>query len=165
MAAAETVDVFWSPVSARADDVLVARINLLLGPGPVAVGRLCPRCASSEHGRPWARFQDLDVPVSVSRSGPHLLTAVAPGAVAVGVDVEAIAAIERSWPDSVLAPGERAETPEERARMWVAKEAILKAAGVGLSRPMDQVRVADHPITRLDAPPGYAAALMLNPGG
>ncbi len=165
MAAAETVDVFWSSATERADDVLVARINALLGPGPVSVGRLCPRCASSEHGRPWARFGDVDVPVSVSRSGPHLVTAVAPGAVAVGVDVEELGAIERSWPDTVLARGERAETTDERARMWVAKEAILKAEGAGLAKPMDEVRLADHAITRLDAPAGYAAALVVTPGG
>lgn len=163
MAAAESVDVFWSSATERADDVLVARINALLGPGPVSVGRLCPRCASSEHGRPWARFGDVDVAVSVSRSGQHLVTAIAPGAGAVGVDVEEIAAIERSWPDTVLAPGERAETPLDRARMWVAKEAILKVEGTGLSRPMDEVRLADHDVDWLEAPAGYAAALVVRP--
>ncbi|MCW2754023.1 MAG: hypothetical protein JWQ32_1434 [Marmoricola sp.] len=153
---------FWSASTSIADQVLVGRIRAVLGDGPpVAVGRLCPRCGGSDHGRPWARHDHSDVPVSLSRAGEHLVTAVAPGTAPVGIDVEEIATIARAWPDGVLAPGETAGTPEERTRIWAAKEAILKAEGVGLARPMDQVRVADFSdrLTMLAAPAGFVAVL------
>lgn len=35
--------------------------------------------------------------------------------------------------ETVLAPGERADTVAERARAWTRKEAVLKAVGTGLS--------------------------------
>ena len=60
--------------------------------------------------------------VAVSRSGP------------VGVDVEVVARAGFDGFDGVvLAPGERATTPEQRARTWTRKEAVLKAAGLGLT--------------------------------
>ncbi|MCW2857817.1 MAG: hypothetical protein JWR52_3432 [Marmoricola sp.] len=157
----DTVDVFWSASTSIADQVLVARIRAVLGDGPAVVGRLCPRCAGSDHGRPWARHGETDVPVSLSRAGEHLVTAVAPGSAPVGIDVEEIAAITRAWPDGVLASGETAVTAEERTRIWAAKEAILKAEGVGLARPMEQVRVADFAdrLTLLAAPAGFVAVL------
>jgi 4'-phosphopantetheinyl transferase len=159
--AAETVDVFWAASTENADEVLIARIRAVLGARRSAVGRLCPRCGSSDHGRPWARYGDDDVPVSLSRSGAHLVTVVAPGTAPVGVDVEQLAAIARSWPEDVLAAGETATTVEERTRTWAAKEAILKAEGVGLARAMDQVRIADHAdrLTWLEAPTGFVAVL------
>ena len=164
MPGAETVDVIWSPSTSVVEDVLIARIRAVLGDGPVVVGRLCPQCGSSDHGRPWARHGKDAIPVSWSRSGVHLVTAVAPGTASVGVDVEEVAAIARAWPDDVLAPDERAETAVERTRVWVAKEAILKAEGVGLARPMDQVRIADHAdqLTWLVAPAGFVAALVVS---
>ena len=140
------------------------------------VGRLCPQCGSEAHGRPWARADGVRVEVSVSRSGPHLLTAVSGGAGgpgtgtgAIGVDVESVEAVAARWdPGVVLAPGEGADvgaTAEERAAIWVAKEAVLKAWGVGLARPMTSFRLADLAgsveLTQLPAPPGYAAAVAL----
>lgn len=113
----------------------------------------------------------MAVAVSVSRSGPHLLTAVSgdAGAGAIGVDVELVAAVASRWdPGVVLAPGEGADvgaTSEERAAIWVAKEAVLKAWGVGLTRPMTSFRLADLAgsveLTQLPAPPGHAAAIAL----
>lgn len=154
-----------------ADEILRARAAQLLGlaSAEVLVGRSCPRCGSSAHGRPWARARGRrdEVPVSLTRCGEHLMTAVAaPGALGVGVDLEAVAAVERGWDAGlVLHPDEQSEsapcTAHERAAMWARKEAILKALGDGLDTPMSTVRVVDFAVTDLPAPPGHVAALAL----
>jgi len=150
------VDLRWH----RADeqDALLAHVTALFGPD-ARVGRLCPRCGSSVHGRPWARARGLDLAVSLSRSGDHVVTAVSTGP-GVGVDVERIAEVAARWaPEVVLAPGESADTAQQQARTWVAKEAVLKAYGVGLARPMTDLRLADFDghLTELDAPVGHLA--------
>jgi 4'-phosphopantetheinyl transferase len=170
------VIVTWSAVEASADEVLASAIDSTLGGEQVRTGRLCPTCASSGHGRPWARRGDVDVPVSISRAGGHLVTVVAPGVEAIGVDVEEIAAIGRVGASQVLAPGESAPSRIELARIWVAKEAILKAFGVGLATPMSSFRISDFPgrLEPFDAPSGFVAALasvergqrqLVEPGG
>ncbi len=129
----------------------------------VEIAHCCPVCGSIEHGQPTALINGVPRSMSTSTSGPHRLTAIArrPGS-AVGVDVESVAEIAARWtPDVVLAAGEQADTPEDQAWSWVAKEALLKAWGVGLTRPMTAVRLADHvdQVRRIDAPAGYVAAL------
>lgn len=129
----------------------------------VVVGRLCGRCGSSGHGRPWARVSSQPVNVSWSRSDGHLLTVVSP-ARPVGVDVESLRAAAEAWPlVDALAAGESVGSAEEFALVWVVKEAILKARGVGLTEPMTDVRVADFEgeVVHLDAPDGLVAALAL----
>lgn len=145
------------------------------------MGRLCPRCGSQGHGRPWARVGQLTAEVSLARADGVLLTAVAlPGpagpAHTVGVDVEAVQEVHRRWqPGVVLHPQETAQdlrAPTARAWTWVAKEALLKAAGVGLDHPMTELllgppaplvrvelRGSSYEVRPLPAPPGYAAAL------
>jgi 4'-phosphopantetheinyl transferase len=124
----------------------------------VTSGRLCPRCGSSGHGRPWLRAHGIGHHVSLSRSGPHLVTAVAD--VPVGVDVESVADVARGWDASlVLAPGEEAGSDLDRARAWTRKEAVLKQRGTGLSVPMGSVVQADEDWADLDAPAGFVAAV------
>ena len=160
-----------------ADGILRCRVALLLDvpPGRVRVGRACPHCGSSAHGRPWARLDGSgrEVPVSISRSGSHLLTAVWPGGRAggrggdgsrIGVDIESVAAIARGGePALVLHPSERdaVRTDSERAAMWCRKEAILKALGDGLETPMTAIRAADFTVHDLPAPLGFRAALAV----
>lgn len=148
-----------------ADAILRARVAHLLGlaAADVLTGRACPRCGSSAHGRPWARGGGAEVFVSLSRCGEHLLTAVSADG-PVGVDLEEIAAVERGWdPQLVLHPSERAAAQradrQERAVLWARKEAVLKALGTGLATPMESVRLAEHHVVDLPAPPGHVAAL------
>lgn len=156
-------DVRWSAATADADVIL---FDQLRGNGPATVGRHCPRCGSSEHGRPWARVGAVDVPVSVSRSGAHLVTVVADGSVrAIGIDVEAVDPGPAGWPlQEMLAPGEQLPPgPYAEARLWATKEAILKADGTGLARPMTDLRLSEvvAEVRELDAPAGFVAALAL----
>ena len=155
-----------------ADAILRRRVAALLeiGQADVLVGRSCGRCGSSQHGRPWARGRGRrdEVAVSISRCGAHLLTAVSEDA-AVGVDIEAVAAVGRIGDSSlVLHPSEslpgRRTDPGALAAIWARKEAILKALGDGLATPMAAIRVADHDVVDLPAPPGHVAALAVLPG-
>jgi 4'-phosphopantetheinyl transferase len=113
-------------------------------PGEVTLDRTCPRCGAQHGpvttpGRPWR--------CSVAHSGPFAVAAVVAAGEAgcVGVDLETRS--PREWTGllaSVLAPGE--VRPGDEAgflRMWVRKEAVVKATGEGLSRPLSSFTVSD----------------------
>ena len=91
---------------------------------------LCPRCGSSDHGRP---LTDDGTYVSVSHSGDlHVIARSSAGPV--GVDTEAADSARFDGFDEVaLHPRERSHTASERATTWVRKEALLKATGDGLT--------------------------------
>lgn len=100
----------------------------------------CPRCGSSDHGRPVAADGSF---VSVSHSGDlHVVAASTTGSV--GVDLEAVdAARFDGFDDVVLHPRERPHKPAERATTWVRKEALLKATGDGLTVDPRLIRLSD----------------------
>ncbi|MEO3867475.1 4'-phosphopantetheinyl transferase superfamily protein [Nonomuraea sp. B12E4] len=129
-------------------------------PEDVPVDRSCPDCGKP-HGKPRIRTRGMEsLYVSVSHSADRIavaLTSVAP----VGVDVELIPDVPiDELAGSALSPGERAVLrwmpPHLQhaafTRMWVCKEAALKATGHGLRIPPDQVHVS-HP----DTPPALLA--------
>lgn len=144
-------DVAWHASATPAADALETHARSLLGPGTVTSGRLCQACGSDAHGRPSLRHDGRLVHVSLSRSGPHLVTVIAEEPV--GIDVER-AAIDVD-PELVLAPGETGDL----ARTWARKEAVLKARGTGLVTSMASVLLADERWWDLKAPAAYVAAL------
>lgn len=180
------VDLRLHPVTADADRALAAHVADVVGvqPDEIRVGRHCPSCGAVSHGRPWARVVGTAdggagtwgttdgrttagrgavlsprpvLGVSLSRSGPHLLTAVRVGG-GLGVDLEEIAAVDRGWdPSLVLHPAEAGQdrSAEDRARLWAGKEAVLKLLGTGLRTPMPEVRLADHDLREAEAPEGF----------
>ncbi len=88
---------------------------------------------------------------SVAHSGEMLLLAFS-GAEAIGVDVEQVRALT-AWPgviDSVLHPSEKAAMnrlppaarPGDFFSYWTLKEALSKAAGLGLALPFPEVHIA-----------------------
>jgi 4'-phosphopantetheinyl transferase len=112
-------------------------------PAQVSVDRTCPRCGAQHGpvttpGRTWR--------CSVSHSGPFAVAAVvaASSASLVGVDLETRCPAD--WPEllpKVLAPDEAPpEHESEFVTMWVRKEAVVKATGEGLSRPLSSVHVS-----------------------
>ncbi|MDE2691871.1 MAG: 4'-phosphopantetheinyl transferase superfamily protein [Acidobacteriota bacterium] len=98
---------------------------------------------ASDHGKPFALVGGLPAPVSfnVSHSGRHGLIAIAPRG-RIGVDVEDRKA-RRDMDDDIrllFAPGEQAGLASAEGdrktdlfySLWTMKEALVKAAGVGL---------------------------------
>jgi len=158
-----STEIAWHDAGGHADTALAAHVASVLGEGDVRTGRLCPRCGSADHGQPWARLDGRSVSVSLSRSGPHLVTAVG-GEGRIGIDVEEVAEVAARWQAAlVLAPGEEAPTSEDQARTWARKEAILKAYAVGLDEPMTGFAVSDFDgeLHDLPAPEGFVAALAV----
>ena len=176
---------------------LLAARQLGLSPGAAAgltVKRRCAGCSSSEHGKPSIAGVEL----SLSRSHGTVMAAAGPAGTQLGADIERIPAdLFAGFDDYVLAPEERtgpgmAEPPESsphgdvtaRIALWVAKEAVLKAAGLGLALDPSTVSLVDasgapapvpgahvqatgtgHPsvdgllAAGVPAPPGYLAAV------
>lgn len=132
--------------------------------------------STGSHGKPAVDGAAF----SLSHSGGHGLVAITRDG-QLGVDLEATGAEpEASLLGQVLTAAERrafAELPAaQRAavfyRIWVRKEAVLKATGLGLSEPMTAFGVppGDGPVTLpgtgpdlwvqgVHAPTGYCAAL------
>lgn len=129
---------------------MVAARHLGVLPGDVAVDRTCDHCGA-QHGRPQLPGSDLHA--SVTHSGDVVAVALTPAG-PVGVDVEAGRPIDFSAvTDLVCTPAERACVTglDDFYAFWTRKEAVLKATGEGLSRPMTDLHVT---------PPGTAPVLL-----
>jgi 4'-phosphopantetheinyl transferase len=117
---------------------------------------LCPSCGSTAHGRPLVQNGFI----SLSHSGD--LTAVARSdAAPVGIDIESIARITaHPVADALLHPSEAAEfasldpaaRPRHLAELWTAKEAILKATGLGLTVDLRELALEEGELATW--PPG-----------
>lgn len=166
--------------TATAALLLRAAAGALTGrsPADVEVVRRCTTCGGDDHGRP--ELPGTGWHASVSHAGAWCVVALT-RAGPVGVDLEELVPLDvaRVAP-VVLAPGERARDAAQLLRLWVRKEAAVKATGAGLRTPLDTVRVAsaDAPAALLacpgvpagtgvlrdvDAPPGYVAAVCVLP--
>lgn len=107
------------------------------------------------HGRPMLASGGAGLGFSASHGGGSLLVAVARG-VQPGVDIEALAPRPNALPIARrYFTGEEAEALEalqgrERElafyRLWVAREAVLKAIGRGLAFGLDRLRIDADPI-------------------
>jgi 4'-phosphopantetheinyl transferase len=114
--------------------------HLDVAPADVAVDRTCGRCGA-QHGRPQLPGTGLNA--SVSHSGEVVAVALT-WCGPVGVDVEAVRPIDfATIAESVCTPAERIEVQTEADffAIWTRKEAVLKATGEGLSRPMTDLQV------------------------
>jgi 4'-phosphopantetheinyl transferase len=109
-------------------------------PADVAVDRTCGRCGA-QHGRPQLPGSGLHA--SVSHSG-DVVTVALTRAGPVGVDVEAVRELDfAAIAESICTRAERAGVrgTADFLTVWTRKEAVLKATGEGLARPMRDVYI------------------------
>lgn len=162
--------------------LLSARV---LGLPPIEAAGLGSRAAACRscggaHGKPGLE----GVSVNWSRSGASVMaTAAVPAAGQLGVDIERVPArLFDGFDTHCLSPVESSSLAlrdiEGRMRLWVAKEALLKACGYGLSIPPAAVRTSGVPgidpetangadtgaldglsVHQVPTPAGYVAAL------
>jgi 4'-phosphopantetheinyl transferase len=129
---------------------VAAARHLGVRPADVNVDRACGRCGA-QHGRPQLPGSGLNA--SVSHSGDIVAVAIT-SAGPVGVDIESVRAIDfTTVATSVCTPAELTDlrVAADFYAFWTRKEAVLKATGEGLARPMTDLRVT---------PPGSAPALL-----
>ncbi|MCP3757259.1 4'-phosphopantetheinyl transferase superfamily protein [Streptomyces sp. TBY4] len=127
----------------------------------VRIDRTCPDC-DRPHGRP--EVHDSDLHVSVTHAGGRVgvaLTAAGP----VGLDVELVdpAGHLPRMDRYVFSPAETPGGAEDFYRCWVRKEALLKATGDGLRRPMSGIEITGDPpvLTRFPARTDLVAKVAL----
>ena len=168
---------------AAADRALADLVAAYLGVrvDQVHVGRRCPQCAATDHGRPVVRaVEGRRVHVSIARTLGR--TAVAAGSTGpIGVDLESVDVDRFSGVATVARHAGEPEpaTLDDVAVLWVRKEAVLKATGWGVTYGPDRVNVTpDRPspfpvragsgsqevqlwVTDLDVGRGYAAAVAV----
>lgn len=148
-----------------AHDALVA---LAVSLGAVNADRLahaCPSCGSSEHGRPVLRGGGVLPHVSLSHARDTGISLIAVCFEApLGVDVELAARREdvASAAGIALHPDEHPVSPDEVLRLWVRKEALLKAHGTGLMTDPRSVHL-DASGQVSEGPTGTIVDLTLGP--
>lgn len=142
------------------------------------------RFAYNQYGKPMV--QGTDLRFNLSHSGDWAMLAVTRGR-EVGIDIERVDPrfAEEQIPERFFSPREVAElralpAREQTAaffRCWTRKEAYIKARGMGLALDLDSFDVTlgphDEPalyragnwsIQNLEAPAGYAAAIVAEGG-
>lgn len=136
----------------------LAPINAQHLSGTVAA---CTSCGGP-HGKPG--IQGLSM--NWSRSGDWIMAAAAlPPTGPVGVDIEHIPArLFAGFDEHCLTPAERGDLARQdaaaRIGLWVAKEAVLKACGSGLSIPPAAVGTSPTPALVPGAAPGTDARIL-----
>lgn len=138
-----------------------------------------PQIELGPYGKPQLRMPDA-WEFNVSHAGRWVVCALAP--TAVGIDIEPVRAIDLRIAERFFQPGEyaalMAHAPDRRPdfffRLWTAKEAYVKALGLGLRRdfasfgvaPLDDPCIPDQQLSLAypACPPGYQLALCCAAG-
>lgn len=158
------VTVYVGHADDDAHKAILHAVTSLFGGQTPRMTHACPSCGSSEHGRPIiVGSRDVSVSLARPRDAGPVVHAIARGA-AVGIDVERVGAADFDGFDEVaLHPQERCSDAIDRTRLWVRKEALLKAHGTGLiTDPRSVLLAEDGGI--LEGPPGMIVDVDLGEG-
>lgn len=164
--------------SALRDTFTAGRIALRLhisaltgdSPGLLTADYFCPTCSNSAgHGIPQYQLPSRAgrLRVSLSRSGNWCLLAASldEGLAGIGVDIENGSAADfDGFPSLAMTANERGQLEEMppalearfQTRLWVRKEAVLKALGTGLAKAPSAVDVSGPIPAGLSGPPAAA---------
>ena len=134
------------------------------------------RIRFGENGKPY--FEDDGLSFNLSHAGQYAVCAVGQGAL--GCDIELMRPITERVAERFFHPSETAmlasePDPEQRQalffRLWTLKESVLKAAGTGLTQPLNSFYITFEngapaagglsfgaALKEYTAPPGYALA-------
>ena len=158
---------------ARAATRMLLADELEAEAGALEISRDCAHCGHPSHGRP--AVVGADISFSLSHSGAFAMLAWARGGVRVGVDVERIRPRARldALAARVLSEPEHAAwaaIADERDRLaaflraWTAREAYLKALGIGIVTRLRDVpaRVDGWRTDEIDAGDACIAALAVD---
>lgn len=121
--------------------VLAGRLGV--APDQLEVDRSCEHCDDAKHGRP--RLRAGGPQFSLSRAGTTIALAVADRPVGVDVELRATLRDLDGLADLAMSTSERAtlDAADDRPGLllaaWCVKEAVLKAAGVGLAGRLDEI--------------------------
>ena len=140
-------------------------------PDAVEISRHCTHCDHPEHGKPFVAGAP-DLSFSITHSGTFALVALAEHAM-VGIDMEAVR--PRSHLDRLaarvldadaLAAWDTAPAGEQLTqflRAWTAKEAYLKAVGLGIATNLRDVNPPPGwTMQALDDLPSYVATVAVD---
>jgi 4'-phosphopantetheinyl transferase len=107
----------------------------------VVIARSCLHCGSAAHGRPTV-VRPGGRHVSLTHSGDLVGVAVSTAG-PVGIDLEHVTDLDvAALTTSTLAPGDRVPaTTTQFLELWTAKEAALKALGLGLAYPAGKLAI------------------------
>jgi 4'-phosphopantetheinyl transferase len=143
-------------------------------PGDVLLDRTCSDCGQ-QHGRPRLP-SGVGIEVSVSHAGERVAVALTRLG-EVGVDVEyapPVGHFDQDLAENTLSAKELASLSDDPGadflRLWVRKEALLKATGHGLRIPMSRIEVSPAAAPPallawpLDIPVDHVRLAMLDPG-
>lgn len=129
-------------------------------PTALAFDRSCEHCGHPAHGRP--RLAMGGPSFNLSHSADRVLLAVCDTG-RVGADVEATGRDITRLAGRVLHPADARVAGTELLRVWVRKEAIVKASGHGLALPMSSIELRrpsnGATVVDIDADDGYVAAV------
>jgi 4'-phosphopantetheinyl transferase len=155
---------------ARAATRVLLAAELSTDPGRIEITRRCRHCGDPAHGKP--ALVGAGPSFAVSHSGGLALIALGPPDAALGVDVEIVRPRRHlaRLAARVLTPGEHERWLAHGARIedflarWSAKEAYLKATGVGITTALADVDAARQGWSNVTvaAGSGYVAAVAID---
>ncbi|SEO93265.1 4'-phosphopantetheinyl transferase family protein [Denitrobacterium detoxificans] len=117
-------------------------------PNQVAIDQLpCPRCGSVRHGPPSLVVEGTRLHFSLSKAQPYCAFAIAPFPVGVDVERGDASSIAGELASDAFTAREldaiRAHGPHEALRLWVRKEALVKARGIGFADAPSKICAID----------------------